>query len=188
MSMTYADADPAIASTDTVGRSADGVFVPRYAQTRRKKKPVRTWMIVAPIGALAVVGTAAALMMGGEGTAPSPAAPLETRQVAPSALDAIMPTPAPLVQATPATPAAPMQTSPARSAPSAPAVRTEQAAPRRAAPVTTDQPATRAETPVEPAGPRPYSASPTTVTASAAAPAIQTAPVQAPAIPVQPLN
>jgi len=72
MSMTYADVTTNTADVDATGRSADEVFVPRYAQRRsRSNKTVKTWMIIAPIGALAVIGTAAALMMGGDAPAAS---------------------------------------------------------------------------------------------------------------------
>ena len=55
MSMTYPTREPAPAiNTD------DAVFVPRYARTARSsKKPVKTWMILAPLGALVVIGGAA---------------------------------------------------------------------------------------------------------------------------------
>ncbi|MDZ4375279.1 MAG: hypothetical protein U1C74_28175, partial [Phenylobacterium sp.] len=77
MSMTYADVTTNTAAVDATGRSADEVFVPRYAQRRsRSNKSVKTWMIIAPIGALAVIGTAAALMMGGD----APAAPASSAQ------------------------------------------------------------------------------------------------------------
>ena len=194
MSMTYAQTNPAIASTDTVGGATDGVFVPRYAQTRRKKKPVRTWMIVAPIGALAVIGTAAALMTGGGETAPSPSATVRTDQAAPAGLGAASAQPAAAVSVLPAEP---LQAKPVQAAPAparAPAARagTGQATARRAAPATAESPVVRVETQAEPAGPRPYVASPAAPTANAtrAEPAIQTpaAPVQVPAVAVQPLD
>ncbi|KAK0359825.1 hypothetical protein LTR94_029733, partial [Friedmanniomyces endolithicus] len=66
MSMTYADADAAAAEGRiTKEMLTKEVFVPRYARKSVKKnKPVKTWMIVAPIAAVAVIGTAAAMMMG----------------------------------------------------------------------------------------------------------------------------
>ena len=199
MSMTYAQTNPAIASTDTVGGATDGVFVPRYAQTRRKKKPVRTWMIVAPIGALAVIGAAAALMTGGGETAPSPSATVRTDQAAPAGLGAASAQPAAAVSVLQAEPvqATPVQATPVQAAPAparAPAARagTGQATARRAAPATAESPVVRVETQAEPAGPRPYVASPAAPTANAtrAEPAIQTpaAPVQVPAVAVQPLD
>lgn len=197
MSMTYAQTNPAIASTDTVGGATDGVFVPRYAQTRRKKKPVRTWMIVAPIGALAVIGTAAALMTGGGETAPSPSATVRTDQAAPAGLGAASAQPAAAVSVLQAEPvqATPVQATPVQAAPArAPAARagTGQATAPRAAPTTAESPVVRVETQAEPAGPRPYVASPAAPTANAtrAEPAIQTpaVPVQIPAVAVQPLD
>ena len=69
MSMTYPTREPASA-IDT----QDAVFVPRYARTARSsKKPVKTWMILAPLGAVVVIGGAAAMMMGGEQTSIAPA-------------------------------------------------------------------------------------------------------------------
>ena len=47
MSMTYADAN-----TET--RTEDA-FVPRYARPTKSKKSVKTWMILAPIGAVVPV-------------------------------------------------------------------------------------------------------------------------------------
>lgn len=197
MSMIYAQTNPAIASTDTVGGATDGVFVPRYAQTRRKKKPVRTWMIVAPIGALAVIGAAAALMTGGGETAPSPSATVRTDQAAPAGLGAASAQPAAAVSVLQAEPvqATPVQATPVQAAPArAPAARagTGRATARRAAPATAESPVVRVETQAEPAGPRPYVASPAAPTANAtrAEPAIQTpaALVQVPAVAVQPLD
>ena len=48
MSMTYADAN-----TET---RAEDAFVPRYARPTKSKKSVKTWMILAPIGAVVLLG------------------------------------------------------------------------------------------------------------------------------------
>lgn len=197
MSMTYADAD----TTAVDPRTADEVFVPRYAQKRAKsKKPVKTWMIVAPIAAVAVIGTAAALVMsgGGEQPAPAEATPAQTQpmQTAPAALNTGMDSAMTGAEAPasmqPAPQAAPVEATPAP----APVARRVDPAPRRAAPAAApaERPAARVETPAEPTGPRAYSPSPATQSLNTAppAPAIQTAPAPAPttapAISVQPLS
>ena len=59
MSMTYANAN-------TEARTEDTTFVPRYARTTKSKKSVKTWMILAPIGAVVLLGSGVAMMMGGE--------------------------------------------------------------------------------------------------------------------------
>ena len=56
MTVTYTDR--AIRNTSV---EADN-FVPRYARARRAKKGVRTWMILAPIGALVLIGGGAAIV------------------------------------------------------------------------------------------------------------------------------
>lgn len=177
MTVTYTD--------DTLRNDPvnDEIFVPRYARTgkARTKGGVRTWMILAPIGAVALIGGAAVMMMApGEETSPvepaaraplvQPSAPLES-SVAPSALTPEMPanvsiteTPTPVVREAP--PAPP------------PAVQRRQPAPRAAAPVET------APVVAEPAptatAPQPYT------TTLNAAPASD--PTRAPAIQTTPLN
>lgn len=189
MSMTYADVTTNTAAVDATGRSTDEVFVPRYAQRRsRSNKTVKTWMIIAPIGGLAVIGTAAALMMGGDAPAApaSSAPPLSTPapqiQTAPTALTPVetpLAQPVP-VQATPQTTPAPV---PRRAEPAA----------RRAAPSATpaERPAPRVDTPVEPTGPRPYSAAAAALN-TAASPAVSApASVQIqppPTVSVEPVN
>ncbi|MFN7129921.1 MAG: hypothetical protein ACK4OJ_12740 [Brevundimonas sp.] len=170
---------------NATGRATDEVFVPRYAQRRHKSnKPVKTWMIIAPIGALAAIGTAAALMMGGEQAAP--AAPAESvstlaspMQTAPTAL---APAATPLVEPTPVE--APVQATPVAE----PTPRRAEPAPRRAAPAV-ERPAARVETPTEPNGPQPYSAASTPVlntAPEASAPSVQ---IQSPpTVSVQPVN
>jgi hypothetical protein len=183
MSMTYADAKPDIASMDATDRATDGVFVPRYAQRRHKSnKPVKTWMIIAPIGALAVIGTAAALMMGG-GEQAAPAAPVESvstlapaTQTAPTALAPVE---------TPLAEPAPAEANPAAE----PTPRRAEPAPRRAAPAV-ERPAARVETPAEPTGPQPYSAASTpALNTTSAQPAPASVQIQStPTVSVQPVN
>lgn len=161
-------------------------FVPRYARAKRARKGVRTWMILAPIGAVVLIGGGAAMMMSsGETQAlvePAPtatalqpfeavAAPLE-RSVAPSTLA--------VNAAEPAATPAPVVREAARAR--APTVQ------RRVVPVERTPAAAPAVTPrevVEPTGPRPYTADTATVAPPAAAPAT---PVPAPVIQTAPLT
>lgn len=178
MTVTYTDADRNAPMT------ADA-FVPRYARARRARKGVRTWMILAPIGALVFLGGGAAMIMGGAESQPlvepepvSPlirplettSAPLESA-VAPAALETAS-APAPVVREAP--PAPP------------PAVQRRDAGEGRAAPAQTVTP--RVETIPEPTGPRAYNASPATITTRAPTAAASTATPPAPAIQTTPLN
>lgn len=171
MSMTYADVTTNTAAVDATGRSTDEVFVPRYAQRRsRSNKTVKTWMIIAPIGCLAVIGTAAALMMGGD---------------APAAPTALTPVETPLAQPVP------VQTTPQTTP--APVPRRAEPAVRRAAPSAppAERPAPRVDTPVEPTGPRPYSAATAALNTAASPAASAPAPVQIqppPTVSVEPVN
>ncbi len=148
-------------------------YTPVYARSRsRGRKPVRAWMILAPLGALVLAGAAVAMLMndGGETNALTRADPLAA-PVAPAPLAAV-PSAAPAL-APPL--AVESSTAPVVSAPPAPAaapvarreatVRRAEAAPAARRPA----PAERTETPVEPTGPRPYSAEATP--APSAAPA-----------------
>lgn len=187
MSMTYANAN-------TEARAEDTTFVPRYARTTKSKKSVKTWMILAPIGAVVLLGSGVAMMMGGEQAAP--AQPAETAlpamQTPPAAMTAAQApvTPAPAEVAP--TPAA----TPTPAAAPAPVARRAEPVARRAAPAVERPAAAHVETPATPSGPQPYTA-PAASTASSSrlntAPAASTpAPVvttpAAPAITVQPLN
>ncbi|MGE6958197.1 hypothetical protein ACQKHM_15575, partial [Brevundimonas sp. NPDC049575] len=137
MSVTY---------TDQIRPAADRLdseaYVPVYARRsgRMSKKPVKTWMILAPLGVLVIGGAAAAMLMqtGEEATpaaieaaTPAPPAPLVAPEVSPevSSLTAAPIAPAELTTATPAAPsvAAPVERR-APPAPTAPA-RTPRAAP-----------------------------------------------------------
>ena len=107
MSMTYADAN-----TET---RAEDAFVPRYARPTKSKKSVKTWMILAPIGAVVLLGSGVAMVMGG-GEQAAPAQSTEAAapaiQTAPAAMTAVE---------THVTPAAPMETVQAPAAASTPA-------------------------------------------------------------------
>lgn len=187
MSMTYADA----ADRNVVEAPADGsgVFVPRYAQRRKSHKPVKTWMILAPIGALAVVGTAAALIMGGEQAA-TPADPATVgspqMQTAPRALQPADTQAVVMPSVVDAPAAQPVQAEPV-SAP-----RRAEAAPRRVAPAQTASRPQPTTVEAELDGPRPYSAEATTaLNAAPAAPAQAPISVRVPSTPtvsVQPVN
>lgn len=159
------------------------IFVPRYAQTgRRKKGGVRTWMILAPIGALVAIGGGAVMMMGGpeteplvaERTAPlvQPAAPLESSTASAALTPGDLPANVTITETVPA----PV----VREAPPAPppAVQRRQPAERRAAPIET-APAEAVATPPA-TGPQPYVA-PSAITspgeAAGRAPAIVPAPL-----------
>ena len=74
MSMTYANAET---EARAHSRSEPAAFVPRYARPTRSKKAVKTWMILAPIGAVVLLGSAAAMMMRGE-EGPAPVQSVET--------------------------------------------------------------------------------------------------------------
>lgn len=155
-------------------------FVPRYAQAKRTKKGPKTWMILAPIGAVVLVGAGLAMTMGGSETQPlsdSEAAAPMTQPMA------SMPAPlensaAPAALATPAAAPAPMVSEPA----TAPVVE------RRAAPVERSaQPAPsaapRETVALEPTGPRPYTASPATSALNSATPAPAATPAPTPTPP-----
>ncbi|TFW00869.1 hypothetical protein E4M02_13020 [Brevundimonas sp. S30B] len=173
MSMTYStDREPGIFEETLPPREAET----RRAPARRKAragKPIKTWMILAPLGAIVLVGSGALMLQGGDNTtaaltaepaatAPTPATSLAA-PVAPTATET---TPAPI-------PAAPVETSPAPVQRAA--SQTRAAAPAAAA----------AETPVEPVGPRPYAAE-APPTAALNAPPASAAPPP-PAITTQPL-
>ncbi len=173
MSVTYTDtyADPSIDA------GQDDAFVPSYARGARRRKPVRTWMILAPIGALALIGGGSVMMLGGEGDA----APLAEAE--PTVAQPIITPPTPLESSTvaPIVEAAPAVVSPAAEAAPPPVTQRRQVsapAARSVAPAV----APRVETAPEPAGPQPYSASGT------ASPAPAEAAPPAPAISVSPLG
>ncbi len=168
--------------------AAEVDFVPAYARRPAKQKKFRTWMVLAPIGALALIGGAATVLATPEADTAAPlvepvsamapvidrTAPLPTTMSSPPVRAA---TSAPVVVAPSARDAAAAR----RSAPEVRAAPVVRAAPAERAPVTP-----RVEIPVEPAGPRAYSPSPT-VAASPPAPSAP-APAPGPAITVAPLN
>ena len=178
MSVTYTDqVRPAAARVD------GDAYVPVYARSgaRKSNKPVKTWMILAPLGVLVVGGAAAAMLMQpAEPAAPTPldAAPVEAiaPEVSPLTAPTIpMETPADLTATTPIPPAAAASVErraiPASARASAPLARAARVAP---APV---EPAV--EPPIVSPGPQPYlSVAPQipAATASAPAPATPAAP------------
>lgn len=180
MSITY---------TDDQNTQTETAFVPSYARRSARPKKVRTWMVLAPIGAIALIGGGALMLMNGPSSAPAPLA-----EPAAPAVASLPVNPAVTPMTNAMTPLAPLATpTPVEAAQVtrevAPAPRT--APVRRAAPVVRAEPTTpptpRIETPAEPTGPRAYSASPA-VTPSTSAPVTAPAAPPAPAISVQPLN
>ncbi len=178
MSVTYTDqVRPAAARVDS------DAYVPVYARSgaRKSNKPVKTWMILAPLGVLVVGGAAAAMLMQpAEPVAPTTldAAPVAAiaPEVSPLTAPTVpMETPAGLTAATPIPPAAAASVErraiPASARASAPLARAARVAP---APV---EPAV--EPPIVSPGPQPYlSVAPQipAATASAPAPATPAAP------------
>lgn len=149
-------------------------FVPVYARqgrtARGRKRGVRTWMILAPVGVLVLGAAAAAMMLGGrDEVAPAPL-------VEPAATAPVLPSQPSLVQAPPveATPVAPVVE--ASPAPTPVARRAAPAARRPAAPAPAPAAAPRVVAPAEPAEPQPYTAQ------------LNAAPAQPPVIVIQPAN
>jgi hypothetical protein len=188
MSVTYTDqVRPAAARP--AARVDGEAYVPVYARSgaRKSNKPVKTWMILAPLGVLVVGGAAAAMLMQPAEPAVEEAAPfaplaaqLAASEIAPlNAASIPMETPADLTTATPIPPAAaaPVERrATPTSADLAPAqARAARVAPRAAAP------APVVEAPVAPTGPQPYlSVAPQAVAPMTQAPA---APVTSSAAP-----
>lgn len=176
MTVTYTDD---LKHTETRPDRAEQVFTPVYARSKsRRTKPFKTWMILAPVGAVVLSGSAIAMMM-----APPSTGRLAEAEPAGEAMT--MPLSAPLatipepVAMTPAAVEAPAPAAaPVARAEPAPAMR-RSASPPAARPVAAPQAVS-----AEPMGPRPFS-SETSATAEAAAPAITPA---APNISVQPLD
>lgn len=168
-------------------------FVPVYARKRssRGKGGVKTWMILAPVGALALAGIAAALIMGGGEETAEPvlaesAATLPVLPATPVAPAAALSTPALTIDTTDVPPAvAVREQAPVRRATPAPARRVVPAPARPAATATTT---TRVETPAQSTSPQPYAASPSASTPiPAPTPTLPVEPRQ-PAIVTQPLE
>lgn len=188
MSVTYTDqVRPAAARP--AARVDGEAYVPVYACSgaRKSNKPVKTWMILAPLGVLLVGGAAAAILMQPAEPAVEEAAPfaplaaqLAASEIAPlNAASIPMETPADLTTATPIPPAAaaPVErrATPTSADPAPAQARAARVAPRAAAP------APVVEAPVAPTGPQPYlSVAPQAVAPMTQAPA---APVTSSAAP-----
>jgi hypothetical protein len=153
-------------------------YVPVYARTRgstrSRKGGVKTWMILAPVGALVLGGVAAAMIAGsGDDVATAPLAE-------PAATPPVLSAQPVVTETAPVTTApAPVEATPAP----APAVNRTRAPVRRsAAPAgastTAPAPAARVEPAAEPAGPQPYTATLNTAPA----------PDQTPVIVIQPTD
>ncbi|MGH7020839.1 MAG: hypothetical protein ACREEY_13205, partial [Brevundimonas sp.] len=171
MSVTYTD-QVRPAAAHTAARVDSDAYVPVYARSgaRKSNKPVKTWMILAPLGVLLVGGAAAAMLM--QPPTPTveeavPFAPLAAQLAASETMPLTAPsipmeTPADLTT-TPIPPAvaAPVER---RAAPVAP-TRAARVRPRAAAPEAV-------EAPVAPTGPQPYlSVAPRTAPATVTPPA-----------------
>lgn len=178
MTVTYTDD---LKPSDLRSDREEPAFTPVYARSKsRRNKPFKTWMILAPVGALVLGGSALAMMMApaSESRIGQAEAATETVTTPLSAPLASIPepmamTPEPVAAPAPV-PAMRAEPAPAPVRRSAPAVRASTPAPAAA----------RAETPAEPTGPRPYT-SEATPDAAPTAPAITPA---APSISVQPLG
>lgn len=193
MSMTYPTREPAPAAN-----TEDAVFVPRYARTARSaRKPVKTWMILAPLGALVVVGGAVAMMLNSEEPRIA-AAPAEQAAVAPAPVSSQASSSAMTAAETPVAPPAPVETASSEPRVSAPVVRRAETPARRAPAVERPALAAREQAPadeapaVEPTGPRPYGAVTSALNSqpatTPAVPATSSATPPPPAISVQPLD
>lgn len=148
MTYTYAeDLKPRPATT-----TAEPAFTPVYARKHSSRnKPVKTWMIMAPIGLLVLGGAAAAMLMNPASETTPLAEPASTPAVLPSPVE----TPPAVLEAEPLV----VETAPAAEVAPAPVRTQRRAAPaaRRAAPPAAATP--RVETPAQPGGPQPYAGS-----------------------------
>lgn len=187
MTVTYTD--------DTVAPAVNDTYVPAYARKPVRQKKVRTWMVLAPIAAVALIGGGAYMLMnsGGETTAPlvePVSAPVASPMVAAPTTEAAA---APMTAT--ATPA-PVEAAPAPVARTVAPVRSAPPVARRESTPVRSTPTPRVEAPAEPTGPQPYAGA-ASLNAATPAPRVATpavtpsAPATAPAAPaivVQPLN
>ncbi|HEY1225630.1 MAG TPA: hypothetical protein VGE54_10405 [Brevundimonas sp.] len=169
MTYTYSDDLKPHSTTATT----EPVFTPVYARKTGGKKAVKTWMILAPVGALALAAGAVTMLMNPKEAAPfaEPAAPTSSLSTAaPVSTPAAPAEAAPLVieNATVEPAAAPVVRTQRQTAP-APAAR--RAAPAQAIPAAEPTPA--------PTGPQPYTgnlntapATPTTTTPTTPPPVV----------------
>jgi cell division protein FtsN len=188
MSVTYTtDRNPPYG--DHPEAVAEEPFIPRYARTAKtggaRRGKIKTWMILAPVGALVLGGVAAVMLMdGGEETAAPLAEPAATAPVLP-AIPASEAAVAPLTSAS--TPA-PVEAAPVAAPPAARETPARPAAPARR--VETPAPASRIETPAPAVTPRlntaPAASPTTTLNTTPATPTPAQPP--APAIVVEPLS
>ena len=196
MSVTYPhDRTPPHENTLSPPVVAEEPFVPRYARTRKSSGrksggQIKTWMILAPVGAVVLGGLSAVMLMnGGEETVAPLTEPAATAPVLP-AVPVTGTAAAPLTSAS--TPA-PVEAAPV---PVAPVVR--EAAPlRRAAPAPRSTPRAETPTPAPRVAPAPSAVTPRLNTAPTTSPTttLNTAPATptpaqppAPAIVVEPLG
>lgn len=168
-------------------------IVPSYLRrTARPQKKMRSWMILAPIGGLVLLGGAVVMLFN---PAEEPAAPLaepapvmapaagEPTLTSPSALEASAGAPVVIAESAPAQVATP----PVSRTASAPASRRQASSPAPAS-AASSQAASEA---AEPTGPRPYTPNPSTQalnTAPASGATVTPPSTSAPAIATQPLT
>lgn len=184
MSLTYP-------SDVAASEAASEEFVPVYARrgkaARGSQKKVRTWMILAPVAGVMLVGGGALMLMNSGSSEPTPLAePAAAPAIAPMSVEPTAPAGA-AITTTAMAPVASAQLVVGPDARRAEPVRSAQPAARRAAPVEGAAPAPRVEIPAEPTGLRAYSAS-TSTPAVSPAPAPATTAPRAPSITVQPLS
>tara|TARA_R110002051_G_scaffold44627_5_gene90320 strand:+ start:2782 stop:3351 length:570 start_codon:yes stop_codon:yes gene_type:complete len=177
MSITYPDhiiVDRPVASSAGAGTAPvveSAPYTPVYARSgkaRNGRKAVKTWMILAPIGALVLIGGGVAMAIGGEASAPLATAPMpvvapRVSETAPLALATAVP-----VDVVAAVPLVPVARRAAETRSRSPVVRPRVEAGPVVAPV---------ETAPTPAGPRPY------VSAAEPAAATITPPAPTPVLP-----
>ena len=188
MSSTYPDngyADPVVTPAMATPR-AEADFVPAYARKPARQKKIKSWMVLAPIGAIVLLGGGAAMLMS-DGSETTPL--VEPATPAPVVQAPVLATVDPLTTTAMTPVTAPAEVVPAPVVAPAPVARRAEPVRRATAPVA-PRVAPAAEVAPEPTGPRAYSASPSTV-----APAVTPAPAAttsaappAPSIQTQPLN
>lgn len=176
MSYTY--------TQDVTPRDTQTDFVPSYARRSVKAKKVKTWMVLAPIAGVVMLGGAAIMLMNAGGEAQPLAEPAPVPSASAPALLSSTPAPVVPVATAPEAAPAPVMQAPARVAPA-------QARPTPVVRRTT--PAARpAVAEAEITGPEPYqaptAAAQTTPRVAPAPMAPSVNPAPAPSISVSPLN
>lgn len=193
MSSTYPDngyADPVVTPAMATPR-AEADFVPAYARKPARQKKVKSWMVLAPIGAIVLLGGGAAMLMS-DGSETTPL--VEPATPAPVVQAPVLPTVDPLTTTAMTPVTAPVEVAPTPVVAPAPVARRAEPVRRAAAPVA-PRAAPAPEIAPEPTGPRAYSASPATAAPAVTPTAVTPAPAAttpaappAPSIQTQPLT